>query len=40
MRKSRADKEFWVIDFGISKQLLTSSGEVGGSVHTYIRGWW
>lgn len=27
MRKSKADKEFWVIDFGISKQLLTSSGE-------------
>lgn len=31
MRKSRADKEFWVIDFGISKQLLTSSGEVGAA---------
>lgn len=28
MRKSRADTEFWVIDFGLSKQLLNSSGEV------------
>lgn len=31
MRKARGDSAFWVIDFGISKQLLNSQGQVRAS---------
>jgi hypothetical protein len=34
MRKSRDDTAFWVIDFGIAKSLLSSSGQVRASLQS------